>query len=120
MFAAISAGRAQLGRTGAPQLMEQCISYRSKDPLLCCRIRSRLHRHISHSNRTGSRRTPVCQEPIWLLEILLVERKRATTATVSVLPAWFPCDSHVEQRSEEHTSELQSRLHLVCRLLLEK
>ena len=23
-------------------------------------------------------------------------------------------------RSEEHTSELQSRLHLVCRLLLEK
>src|SRR2546422_6975711 len=27
-------------------------------------------------------------------------------------------DSH--RRSEEHTSELQSRLHLVCRLLLEK
>src|SRR2546422_3611562 len=31
-------------------------------------------------------------------------------------------DRLVEQRlrSEEHTSELQSRLHLVCRLLLEK
>src|SRR2546429_2461715 len=28
--------------------------------------------------------------------------------------------SHRRQRSEEHTSELQSRLHLVCRLLLEK
>src|SRR2546422_6891848 len=28
-------------------------------------------------------------------------------------------DAHVH-RSEEHTSELQSRLHLVCRLLLEK
>src|SRR2546422_1374690 len=28
-----------------------------------------------------------------------------------------PRDAH---RSEEHTSELQSRLHLVCRLLLEK
>src|SRR2546422_3077018 len=28
---------------------------------------------------------------------------------------------HVDRpRSEEHTSELQSRLHLVCRLLLEK
>src|SRR5256884_7035893 len=26
----------------------------------------------------------------------------------------------VQKRSEEHTSELQSRLHLVCRLLLEK
>src|SRR2546422_3797631 len=33
-------------------------------------------------------------------------------------------DRHAElllrPRSEEHTSELQSRLHLVCRLLLEK
>src|SRR2546429_4515090 len=27
---------------------------------------------------------------------------------------------HKRPRSEEHTSELQSRLHLVCRLLLEK
>src|SRR2546429_2767998 len=29
-------------------------------------------------------------------------------------------DEYFEYRSEEHTSELQSRLHLVCRLLLEK
>src|SRR2546422_2763446 len=29
-------------------------------------------------------------------------------------------DVALAQRSEEHTSELQSRLHLVCRLLLEK
>src|SRR5687768_18024010 len=28
--------------------------------------------------------------------------------------------SYRRARSEEHTSELQSRLHLVCRLLLEK
>src|SRR2546422_3018783 len=28
--------------------------------------------------------------------------------------------SRCGRRSEEHTSELQSRLHLVCRLLLEK
>src|SRR6478752_306653 len=33
-----------------------------------------------------------------------------------VLAAWWRSSS----RSEEHTSELQSRLHLVCRLLLEK
>src|SRR2546429_2944470 len=29
-------------------------------------------------------------------------------------------ETRFRQRSEEHTSELQSRLHLVCRLLLEK
>src|SRR2546429_4126021 len=29
-------------------------------------------------------------------------------------------EAAVDFRSEEHTSELQSRLHLVCRLLLEK
>src|SRR2546422_1107997 len=32
--------------------------------------------------------------------------------------AW--CAAGHRRRSEEHTSELQSRLHLVCRLLLEK
>src|SRR2546422_6947898 len=31
-----------------------------------------------------------------------------------------PQPSGLRLRSEEHTSELQSRLHLVCRLLLEK
>src|SRR2546422_8116526 len=29
-------------------------------------------------------------------------------------------NARTRSRSEEHTSELQSRLHLVCRLLLEK
>src|SRR5690625_6426424 len=31
-----------------------------------------------------------------------------------------PCGRQTTLRSEEHTSELQSRGHLVCRLLLEK
>src|SRR2546422_10661465 len=31
-----------------------------------------------------------------------------------------PRAAPLRERSEEHTSELQSRLHLVCRLLLEK
>src|SRR2546429_4921033 len=38
-------------------------------------------------------------------------------------PARAPLSSEMSAtraRSEEHTSELQSRLHLVCRLLLEK
>src|ERR1041385_60047 len=38
------------------------------------------------------------------------------------ISASAPCESDgmSSKRSEEHTSELQSRLHLVCRLLLEK
>src|SRR2546430_4292970 len=49
----------------------------------------------------------------------LLERQSAATG----LPLWrvplpFPCSN--EERSEEHTSELQSQSNLVCRLLLEK
>src|SRR5690625_5646993 len=53
----------------------------------------------------------------------------AATTAVSALPnppkiimlTTFDMDEYVFQaRSEEHTSELQSRGHLVCRLLLEK
>src|SRR2546422_2157466 len=33
---------------------------------------------------------------------------------------FFSQRNDILSRSEEHTSELQSRLHLVCRLLLEK
>src|SRR3712207_8488352 len=36
------------------------------------------------------------------------------------LPARPAADGHHQSRSEEHTSELQSRQYLVCRLLLEK
>src|SRR5687768_17640330 len=41
----------------------------------------------------------------------------AATAGVRPQP---PAGGRTRPRSEEHTSELQSRLHLVCRLLLEK
>src|SRR2546422_2173163 len=51
----------------------------------------------------------------------------APTATPMTPPRSLPpeiqhvvLDEGSANRSEEHTSELQSRLHLVCRLLLEK
>src|SRR2546429_3445806 len=51
-------------------------------------------------------------------------RKRATTPHSRVswtrLLARVATMTIARRRSEEHTSELQSRLHLVCRLLLEK
>src|SRR2546429_4088437 len=47
-----------------------------------------------------------------------------TTPKAAPLPGETPSTGNdvatVSTRSEEHTSELQSRLHLVCRLLLEK
>src|SRR3712207_8647214 len=51
--------------------------------------------------------------PVALIEYMrrdLVEERR-----------WIPADEYRDGlRSEEHTSELQSRQYLVCRLLLEK
>src|SRR3712207_8673657 len=41
-------------------------------------------------------------------------------ATLNVLVFLFMAVVYTIQRSEEHTSELQSRQYLVCRLLLEK
>src|SRR2546429_2793212 len=51
-----------------------------------------------------SRRTP-------RTSVARCPRLRSSSATVGATG---------DPRSEEHTSELQSRLHLVCRLLLEK
>src|SRR2546422_3322002 len=52
-----------------------------------------------------------------------LDKARELTA-VMVEQFWDPqtsgCFFTGKDRSEEHTSELQSRLHLVCRLLLEK
>src|SRR5699024_12654816 len=44
----------------------------------------------------------------------------ATGGAVAVSCGRLPRDTEVRSRSEEHTSELQSRFDLVCRLLLEK
>src|SRR2546422_4932058 len=50
---------------------------------------------------------------------------RSTRVSRNPLEEWLvatrdPRGTGKRLRSEEHTSELQSRLHLVCRLLLEK
>src|SRR5947209_15590879 len=45
---------------------------------------------------------------------------RLDSSSASFTRCASPPDSVVALRSEEHTSELQSRQYLVCRLLLEK
>src|SRR2546429_2468404 len=50
--------------------------------------------------------------------VLEVHRKgRAARKDEAAADPAFLLADHVLRRSEEHTSELQSRLHLVCRLL---
>ena len=55
---------------------------------------------------------------ISLCRHLLFEDQRCAVLIEAVRNTARRCDG--TDRSEEHTSELQSRLHLVCRLLLEK
>src|SRR5690606_40485864 len=45
--------------------------------------------------------------------------EEAVAAAYAVRDAFAATPAHVRARSEEHTSELQSRENLVCRLLLE-
>src|SRR5687768_18096051 len=49
-----------------------------------------------------------------------VGRDRGERRVLHDLGIWDADIFDHQERSEEHTSELQSRLHLVCRLLLEK
>src|SRR5436305_6494815 len=44
----------------------------------------------------------------------------AAIEPMSKVRLFIPARTRLVRRSEEHTSELQSRPHLVCRLLLEK
>src|SRR5256884_5053052 len=64
--------------------------------------------------------------PLTMSVSAIAPNTRPFSATSSGVPPAFEisrtqtCSSTGMLRSEEHTSELQSRLHLVCRLLLEK
>src|SRR3989442_9516012 len=73
------------------------------------------HKHRDQ-RRKDAESSPYINHPIALADALINE---GGVTDVEVLCAALLHDT-VEDRSEEHTSELQSRPHLVCRLLLEK
>src|SRR2546422_2642862 len=58
---------------------------------------------------------PICIR--WISELIEIAGGRDVFAELRAEPG---AQGRIVSRSEEHTSELQSRLHLVCRLLLEK
>src|SRR2546422_4079090 len=53
-------------------------------------------------------------------DTIYAEGQRRYVESLSAYARQFLQMMEKPDRSEEHTSELQSRLHLVCRLLLEK
>src|SRR5690606_42151510 len=55
-----------------------------------------------------------------MVEILARENTAALAKIMAEVPKLFTTPQYRPPRSEEHTSELQSRENLVCRLLLEK
>src|SRR5687768_18045469 len=70
-----------------------------------------------------SRRRGACREVRRQLRVWLQEVHRTAPSPPPVRTAAASRSTREPpgvRRSEEHTSELQSRLHLVCRLLLEK
>src|SRR6266550_6472924 len=78
-----------------------------------------------YSSITPPRRglTSAEQTPEWIHSSSAPSASRSMVSTASPSPRRSSpsASSRLRQlRSEEHTSELQSRLHLVCRLLLEK
>src|SRR5687768_18355546 len=72
---------------------------------------------IKHSARRRARRRVLEQRRLQSRPRLRVMNGRPTVVLSLLDDVDFVS---ALRRSEEHTSELQSRLHLVCRLLLEK
>src|SRR2546422_6183169 len=81
--------------------------------------------HSAHARRSeksigtvGSGGDPPLDSPITSTNTTPSARRNAVSSeSASRAPR---LSRTTRRRSEEHTSELQSRLHLVCRLLLEK
>src|SRR3989442_6997210 len=72
----------------------------------------RSREHAGEDRVAGERRRR--RQDAEVVRLLDLEQRRDEVAQ------HFPLIQVEESRSEEHTSELQSRPHLVCRLLLEK
>src|SRR2546422_5720021 len=76
-----------------------------------------LFRSLNKKSSSISTPSLIPPQPRLLLSTSCSQTSSALTSGTTLST---PLHRNSETRSEEHTSELQSRLHLVCRLLLEK
>src|SRR5438309_7799428 len=73
-----------------------------------------LFRSLAIAPREGVQRSHQIREIVDVVDLLVVGAREDRREAHDFRPELRPF------RSEEHTSELQSQFHLVCRLLLEK
>src|SRR5438309_6237592 len=75
----------------------------------------------AHYRRAASLLQPPAPRPSTCGAAMCRHPRVLTVAAVALAACTQPRDvARATARSEEHTSELQSQFHLVCRLLLEK
>src|SRR2546422_8383196 len=79
---------------------------------------------VSGSTSTSTGRAPTCSitftEAVNVSGVVITSSPGPTPRVASAVCSPAVQELSASARSEEHTSELQSRLHLGCRLLLEK
>src|SRR2546426_3482711 len=77
------------------------------------------YRHFNHQQKCSERRGQRRAVPDQCIRLRTGSGTRQSRSSQLSCRQWTHAD-HRQQRSEEHTSELQSPCNLVCRLLLEK
>src|SRR5207253_10512311 len=84
------------------------------------RSRTQAMMHVLEATDNGNHRQSGFHTHAFIPGVFLTQFEMVGNAGGTAKAQIGQHDALVMQRSEEHTSELQSRGHLVCRLLLEK
>src|SRR5690606_41749672 len=106
--------------------IEMCIAVMTSSTVLAKRSASKVRSSRRNFSRFSDARLQLelsrCMYSEHGLEAVIRPDSGAVCQSLIVSSYWMPgsAHSHAARRSEEHTSELQSRENLVCRLLLEK
>src|SRR3989449_11694639 len=99
-------------------------SFQDRSPMRIDKLTTKFQQALGDAQSVAVGQDHQFIEPVHLLAALLDQEDGASASLLSRagvnVPRLRESLKQAISRSEEHTSELQSRLHLVCRLLLEK